>query len=682
MRLINVPFVIITCATLLGIVVGHYCSITLSSSILLFSISILVLTVVWWRSKKIFSKGYYFGFLTTLIFIFFGIALIKIHDPKNNSNHYTNQIDSGVFLLNKVGVKFHIAERLKSTTYYDKYIVSLHILNQKLVEGNLLLRLPKDNTNRILEIGETYSFLGKITPIDKPLNPHQFDYKQHLSHQKIFHQATASTNLLIRHKDIQWSIFRIADQIRKDINQKLKKYSFNTRQLSIINALLLGQRQEITQETFNAYRDAGAIHILAVSGLHVGILLLIINWITSPLKFSKNGKHISVLLSIILLWCFAIIAGLSPSVLRAVTMFSFLTIGIQIQSKTSIYNSLCVSMFVLLCFNPSLLFSVGFQLSYLAVFSIVWIQPIMAKTFHPRFYITKKLWETFTVTFAAQLGLLPITLFYFHQFPGLFFISNLIIIPTLGLILGLGILVIALAYTTIPSQAIILIFKTLIDTMNNIVIWVSQQKSFLITDISFSWKTLITLSLVICTSITLFKKYQRRKIYWLVVSLNLFFTGLIIDKYIVDTKEEFIIFHTNRNTVFGVLKNQKLNLYHKDSLSYQNHNFLLKNYLIQNKAKIDSTYTLKNIYRYKKHTIQIIDHSNIYSLKGLQPDILLLSGSPKIHLERIIRDVQPKQIIADGSNYKNYIDQWEKSCTILNISFYRTDKNGAFLLKQ
>lgn len=681
MKLINIPFIVITISTLLGILMGCRLTIVPEIVVLSFSISICILGVSWKRSKRMFSKGHSFVIITVIVFIIFGIALVKIHNPKNYPNHYSNHINLKEQPYD-IGIQFYIKERLKPSSYYNKYVASIKLVDGKAVHGKILLQVTKDSTQNVLDIGNTYTTFTALKPIPRALNPYQFDYSKYLHTQYISHKIVVLPHQLIDNHKIEYSLGYLANQIRKTSNLKLSKYNFNSTQLSIINALLLGQRQDISQDVFDNYRDAGAIHILAVSGLHVGIILLLLNLILKPLnRYHKNGKIIKLILTILSLWCFAIIAGLSPSVLRAVTMFSFLAIGIKIRSKTSIYNSLFISLFILICFNPLLLFSVGFQLSYLAVFAIAWIQPLLFKIYRPRFYLSKKLWETFTVTMAAQLGLLPLTLLYFHQFPLLFFMSNLIILPFLGGILGFGILVILLAYLNILPGSIATLFGDCINIMNIIIEWIANQESFVIKNIPFSTSMCIVSYLTIILLVMMFKKYERKKLYGLAVSIITLFSVLIYEKYVISNLEELIVFHNQRNTTLGILENQQFRIYSKDSIAVKTQHFLFGNYLTKNQATLDTVMQLKNIYQYKKQTIMVIDSTSIYAIKSFYPDIIILSNSPKIHLDRVIDSLHPKQIVVDASNYKSYIDQWEISCKKQKIPFHRTDKKGAFILK-
>ncbi|MBP2832588.1 ComEC family competence protein [Aquimarina sp. U1-2] len=684
MKLLNVPFLVLTLSTVLGVIIGWYDLLSYPISLTLFIVLVAILSLTWYHSKKIDSRSHSFTIFTILTFIAFGVVLVQIHHPKNDDNHYSHKIKEEQYSKSALGLKFHIKERLKSTAYYHKYIVAIKHIGENSAKGNLLLQIPKKKTLHLLHIGDTYTVYAKLKVIPGAIHPYQFDYAKYLRNFYVHHRIIVPYDQLVRNVEIHQSPFRLADRLRKQINADLSKFSFTPQQLSIINALLLGQRQDIDDKTFERYRDAGALHILAISGLHVGIILYILNILVKPLqRWRRHGKRCSLLIILICLWCFAIVAGLSPSVLRAVTMFSFLAIGVQFRSQIAMYNALFISMFLLLCFDPLLLFSVGFQLSYLAVFSIVWIQPLLSKIYHPRYYISKVVWETCTVTVAAQLCLFPLSLFYFHQFPLLFLVSNLIIIPFLGILLGFGILVIILAMLHILPEVVAKVLGTCIDSINVLITWISNQDKFILEDIPFSWRMLVVTYTIIIALVFLFQKYERRRLYGLMVPTLFLFLIFTYEKQYAHTLQELIIFQNKENTTIGILENRKLKLYSKQAITRSEKSFLAGSYSITNKVHIDSSFfPLKNMYRYKDHTIAIIDSSSaIHYFQHSKPDIILLTGSPKIHLDRLIDSLQPKQIIADGHNYKYLMVKWESTCNRQGVPFHNVNKAGAFILR-
>jgi len=238
--------------------------------------------------------------------------------------------------------------------------------------------------------------------------------------------------------------------LRNTIIKRLAALGFAGEELAIVNALLLGQRTDISSGTYDAYKNAGAVHLLAVSGLHIGILLWILHMVFRPVELLPKGKTIKLLVLLVALWSYAVLAGLSASIIRAVSMFSFVAYALYLNRPANTFNILALSIFfVLLAFDARLLYSPGFQMSYAAVFAIVWIYPKLQAIWRPGQWLPRKIWQLLSVSLAAQLGVLPISLFYFHQFPALFFVSNLLVVPFLGLLLGTGFLIALLALGTV-----------------------------------------------------------------------------------------------------------------------------------------------------------------------------------------------------------------------------------------
>ncbi len=357
-------------------------------------------------------------------------AAIRI--PANQPNHYIHQIksqDEAIFPLTA-----EVVELLKPTANFNRYIISAESIDGKRTIGKILLNLRKDSTYVSPEIGDFIMLPAQFSEIKAPLNPHQFNYKEYLARAGILNQIYSEPKHIQILGYKPYNLFRIAESSRSKIIEKLEKANFSKNEFAIIKALLLGERRDISPTTYSNYAAAGAIHILAISGLHIGIVLWLLTIILKPLDSIKFGRVYRFIIILIFLWGFALITGLAPSVVRAVFMFSIIALGLQIRRNTNIINSLFISLFFLLLINPSYIFQVGFQLSYLAMLGIIGFQPLFQELWKPRFKIVLYFWKLLTVSLAAQLAVLPLSLYYFHQFPGLFFITNLVILPFLGLI--------------------------------------------------------------------------------------------------------------------------------------------------------------------------------------------------------------------------------------------------------
>ncbi|UBZ16073.1 ComEC/Rec2 family competence protein [Flagellimonas marinaquae] len=440
---------------------------------------------------------------------------------------------------------------------------------------------------------------------------------------------------------------------------------------------MLGKRDDISEITYNNYKNAGAVHILAVSGLHVGIILLLLEFLLSPLERFPKGKTIKLILIVLLLWGYAFLAGLSPSIVRAVTMFSFVVYSLYLNRPTNSFNIIALSILFILLVKPLFLFQVGFQMSYAAVFAIVWVYPKLQKFWFPDNFIVRKIWQLLSVSIAAQLSVLPISLFYFHQFPALFFVSNLLIIPFLGLILGLGILVILLALTNLLPQFLVDVFNWAIHFMNSIIGWVARQEGFIIKNIPFDSVQMIA-GYFIITALVLFLSRPRRK------SALVFFDGLIIfqswtiwNQTQVHQKETIVLAHRTRNTILLHQLGDSISVITSDS---DNIGTVSTDYAVAERIQKVNNSVLRNSYQIGDKKLFVMDSLGILPLEE-QLDYLLLTQPSKINLERLIDSMQPKIILADGSSYPSLIAKWQATCIKKEIPFHYTGEKGCYMFK-
>ena len=638
--------------------------IVISACILIF----LSLTAYWQR------KTLFFVFITWITFFLTGMILVYENDATNHTNYFEKH------LKNTSKVILAIDKVLKPGNYHHKYVADVVQVDSKKTTGHVLLNIEKDSTSLLFHTGDLVFLKNKFQDIKSSLNPHQFNYKHYLKKQGINQQVYITHQEILLLDESKVSLLRFIDAFRVKIQKSLRRYHFTDDELAVMNALLLGQRQEISKQLSDNYSKAGAIHILAVSGLHVGIILLILSFVLKPLERVNNGKLIKLVLVILSLWFFAILAGLSASVIRAVTMFSAIALGQFFNKRNAVEHSLIFSMFIILLWKPLFLFDVGFQLSYTAVFGIIWIQPVLYQLWKPNFFIVDKGWQLITVSVAAQLGVLPISLFYFHQFPALFFISNLIIIPFLGVILGLGLVVLVLSYESILPVFLEGFYGDVISILNKVVAFVARQESFLFSEISFSALKMIFSYLLIISGFQLFLKLNTKRCFLFFGSILAFQCVLILEKYTIAQKSEFIVFHKSKNSIIGIRKGSSFELYHSmDSLQISSQKLLI-NYKVGENISSQNYHKLSNLMYYDKQVVLIIDKDGLYDIKELNNPIVLLRQSPKINLQRLVKKLKPAIIIADGSNYKSFIENWKTTCENLKTPFWTTYNQGAYVL--
>ncbi len=349
-------------------------------------------------------------------------------------------------------------------------------------DGKVLLYIPKEQGFEPLHYGDVLLITGSPQEIPPPANPGEFDYKQFLAYKRIHHQH------FVANGHAQWlsnqppdKLFHYAISARLWADSLLKKYIPGEREKSLASALVLGVTDGLDNELLNAYAATGAMHVLSVSGLHVGIVYWLLLLLFKPFEGIRAGKWILLGVSLIVLWSYAFITGLSPSVLRAVTMFSFAAIARPWNHKTNIYNILAASGFCLLVYDPLMIMSVGFQLSYLAVLGIVAIQPGLYRLWEPSHRLLDEIWKIVAVSVAAQIATVSIGLFYFHQFPNYFLLTNLFVIPGSFVVLIMGILMLAISFIAPLLEIIGWLLYWVIKLLNTIVFGI-ESIPFSLTD--------------------------------------------------------------------------------------------------------------------------------------------------------------------------------------------------------
>ncbi|WP_243765932.1 ComEC/Rec2 family competence protein [Polaribacter cellanae] len=612
--------------------------------------------------------------LTAIIFFTIGVFAVFITDCSNYDNYYQHH------LKNETNAVLKITKVLKSGNYSDKYEAEVIQIQQQKTRGTILLNVQKDSFSNSLKVDDLVKLKADFLAIYPPLNPYQFNYKSYLARQGIYQQIFTENNQFLNLESQSSTIIGLSAKFRDLVQESLKKYHFKEDELSVINALLLGQRQDVSKELIADYSRAGAIHILAVSGLHVGVILLMLSFLLKPLERIQNGKYLKTILIIFLLWMFAFIAGLSASVLRAVTMFTFLAVGLGFKKKNVVFFSLVSSLFLLLIIKPMFLFDVGFQLSYLAVFGIIWVQPKLYQLMQPKVKILDKIWQLFTVSIAAQVGILPLSIYYFEQIPGLFLASNLVIIPFLMYILIGGIVIIITSLLNILPQFVADLYGIVISWMNNFVSWISHQEVFLFKEISISFLWMLAWYAFIILGIDFLMYKKPKKLMYVLIAILGVQSIYFYETKTKENKEEIIVFHKSRSSIIGKRLGENLLLQHDlDTLNFKD-NFSVKSYRVSEGISETNSVNFNNFIQFKDKNILLVDSLGIYQLDNLKNPIILLQYSPKINLERLIKAIKPSKIVADGSNYKSYVFRWEETSKKQKTPFYYTGKNGAYIL--
>lgn len=570
------------------------------------------------------------------------------------------------------------------------------------LEGLIHLYIEKDSTASIpYRYGDLLTVGGRYYEVPGPSNPHGFDYSAHLAIKGIHSHAFVSMQA-VRRTGYRPSnpLFRAAFHIRGQAIRIIDRHIKAPQQNSIAKALLLGVKNHLDNELKKSYASVGAMHVLAVSGLHVGIIYLLLQLLLGGLKRYPYGKIIFGILSIGIIWMYAMVTGLSPSVLRAATMFTFITWS-QIRVKEgNIYNTLGLAAFVLLLTDPYLIYSVGFQLSFGAVFGIVYFQPKIYRLFFFNNRLVDKIWAITCVSMAAQLTTFPISIYYFHQFPTYFLLSNLVVIPAASVILMSGIALFALDPISFVAAAWAGKFLSgFIWLVNQSIFWIEELPYSLVQRIVIDrWELMCIYAMMIGVAWGLHHKSFKT----LVVSGVLFvvFTGMLFKTSVSrrSGKEQLILYAIKNKTIMDHISGDQAILYvdqydttEQDLLTYQVSPNRLQNRL----PPIDGTlqpfgestlFQQHGIFQYgmiSGKKLLIIDSTafHLHFTDTVHTHLLLIENESVKNMEWLCKHFQFDRLVIGNKNSYFYSEKMRKQSAELGLNFHSLRTDGALVVE-
>lgn len=420
---------------ILGILFFKTFSIGLLIPSILFILSFIILVALKMLSTRYIFRAadLLFGISTMLLFFFLGAIIFLVSESEFEKKLNSPQD----YLIGTV-----ISEPIeKAKTYKVEVKVDFQNDANEEKKTQAILYLQKDSLSASLKNGNVLKIKNKLKIPDSDIGHPGFDYRAFLAQKQIYFTAYI--------KDSEWSLVGYVEEglysrgisaLRSNLQLLLNTYIKSDKERSIASALLLGNKAFLDKDTKVTYSETGAMHILAVSGLHVGILYGFLALMLKHFKRTTFSRRALAIVEILVIWIFAAITDFSPSVTRATVMFSFLALGSVFLRTLNSYNILGISALLLLAFKPQFLFEVGFQLSYAAVISIIFFHKYIYKLFHIKNRIIDFFWSISAVSIAAQIGTAPLTMYYFEQFPTYFWVSNLVAIPAASIILWLGLI--------------------------------------------------------------------------------------------------------------------------------------------------------------------------------------------------------------------------------------------------
>jgi len=660
------PFTRISIPLIIGIVSTIYINY-FSVNILALTASLIVLSVVlnFLFNKRINTKDLIFNSIIFAIFMLlgYGITSYKISKLKSFSG-------KGVFFIQVTQSPQTKGSNVKFTAKLISKRDSISFT--KLNNQEIILYLKNDSNYLVPDYGDFLLVKSNINKIEPPKNPEQFNYKKYLFYKGVLSGGFVKQKDWKLIKNNAFSIYKFANNIRNFLLSKLNNFEINNKNKAIISAISLGKREDIDSLTNTQFSNAGVMHILAVSGLHVGVVFLILLSVFKPLMKYKTGKVFLYFSIIIILWIYALITGFTPSVVRAVLMFSLVSLGKAFNKKHNIYNTIFASAFILLIINPFYIFQVGFQLSYLAVIGIIFFQPKISLLIKTNNRIFSYLWDIITVSIAAQLATLPITLLYFHKFPVYFLLSNIAVMLNVAIILVVSLIFFVTFYIPFINIFVAKLLDFLATALNFSVKHINDLPYPVVDNISWTiFSTLLLYSIIILFAFYIL--YRNKYIFTLfIVLLFVLFSFTNYKFYKNLNNKELSFFSVNKHTIIGFsLKNNTTLLFDRNYKNLKKDiKFNISNHLINENYNITKTglinykridnklklYRRDNFIKFKDKTIfvyngeKILDTTNIIKL-----DYLIIQKYNYWNFDNVLIKFKPQNIILSTTLWPNNI---------------------------
>ncbi|MFD2247133.1 ComEC/Rec2 family competence protein [Pontibacter ruber] len=696
------PFVRVTLSFIAGILLYIFSGRDLPYTLEVFAFFVaayLVAVILSWRLKSAIVTAAA-GILALLCFAAGGAWFTNLNTESHQPNHLSKLPSAATYYTGVVD------DYVMQKPGYQSTVLSVEQLlvdgEWKSASGKVQLSIPHDSDKEYeVGYGDRLLIKGAPQPVTPALNPNQFDYRAYLANKQVYHRHYLQSHQYLKVGSAPPNpILYFSIHLRRKLDSLLKEHIAERREYGISSALILGVKDELDNEILKVYNNTGTTHVLAVSGLHValiyGVLMLALVHVNRTRK-----QRIAVAVALIsFLWLYAFVTGLSPSVLRAVVMFSLVTVARAISRQSNIYNTLAVAAFFLLLYNPYYLLDVGFQLSFLAVLGIVYLQPLLYKTLEFDNRLLDKVWVLFTVSVAAQLITFPLGLLYFHQFPVYFWLANLVVVPVSTGVLYTGMA--ALAFSWVPFLSFLLFqlhFWT-IWFMNEFTIRVHQLPQALIQGIDISaGQAWMLYALMLCFILFL----VLRRLPYLVLA-----TGIVAILAVQEIREGMQQQQQRALTIYSLRGTSALSLVRGQDaivladkgleLDERNYTFNMQPHLWHKgiEQPAFATFSAANLPSGISHAL-LPDSNSLYVWQGqkllvisrplkVQPkaalsiDYVLLTNSARVNPEDLL-PFSFKHLILDASNKPWYLQRMRQQLTTTGIPFYDVTEKGAFVVE-
>jgi len=684
----EVPFLRIVLPFVIGILIFFYepASYWIPSTI---CVLLCALPLVLFNQLNDYLKikyAFWKGIFLQLMLISAGYLVCIFHTVSNQSNWYKHAVINFDYAL--IMIKEEPQEKPKTRKVLAEVKELCRGTLSIATKGDVFIYFKQSEKASTLKQGDILLVKNVFRDIRSNGNPGEFDYASYCHSKNIYQTAYL--------KESDWALgslhvttfISFFDRLGERSRNILKLNIQDSISLGIAEALLMGYRNDIDPDVWQAYSNTGIVHVIAISGMHMAMIYMSVRWLLFLIPFMKRNRMLSLSLAIVFMWMFAAMTGLPPSVTRAAIMFSFLGIGEMLDRDISGLNNLAASAFCLLCINPFWLRDVGFQLSYLAVLSLLLFYSRVYNWFEPKSKIGDAIWKLMAGTIAAQILTFPLCVYYFHQFPLLFLLTNLIAVPATTIILYAEIVLIVFSWLPIFANFLGGCISLAISLLNEFVFYIGKLSFAVWSGLQINgFQTLLLFGIVILLSTWLMAK---KKMY-LPVALSAVFLLLCsftIDRFHSLRQQRLIVYNDPKKSTIDLIKGDHFYSPDGDSIATSNSlKYVLQpSRLFYGAFRKDSTLINSmsskgiDVFQFAGKRIVRIRNSTFRSSQTIQADYLILSGTSDPEADWIRSNFSVSMIIVDSSIPSWKMEDLKRKLGGLALPVYYVIEKGAFVV--
>ncbi len=626
------------------------------------------------RKRRDVHAGILFAVLQALIFLC-GVAIACLSDVRNDKVWFGKESEGGKSYL----VRITDAPAEKEHSWKVPVSVLRSIKDGQVFPetGRAFLYLYKDMQPMLLHKGDTILVPDKWQLIHNAGNPSEFDYATYCRRNNVWYQQNCSV------KDVR--LYATNDVDRAPITERvhdwcmlqLNVYLKDSTAKGLIQAMLLGDEVNLDEELKQSYAATGIIHIIAISG---GNVLIFFSVISILLWWLKDRRHLwmKYALALPLVWFYVIMAGAPPSAVRAAIMFSLLAFSVMLQKNNSNLNTLFAAAFVLLCGEPMWLFSVGFQLSFTAVLSLILFYKPVHKLILPTHKITRGLWSAVTASIAAEILTAPLSIYYFHTFPLLFLVANVAAYIFMGVVLIMGMLIIAASFVPVVATLIGVVVVWLVTVFDHIVNWLQgfnpESFRFLMISGLELWVLYVSIAAL---AIFLIKK-QKAGLFVALGSCCMLLVCLCKDEWTSLQQRSIIVYNTGKANYAELINGKRYAVICNDTLTRKTTYTTTPAHINLHAWRQDSTMDYE-IFSIKGRTILVLNR-DIQFKDSFPIDYLIVNFAGKPNVAELKRVFSPAVTVV-GNNYsRKQQAEISKEFAANGLEVHTTGNDGAFVV--